>query len=247
MSEWVEGRVVENRRWTDELHSLLIEAEIDTFTAGQFTRLALDIDGERIARPYSLVNAPGEQPLEFYFITVPKGPLSERLYALTPGAPIWVARKPAGHFTLANVPAAKTLWLLATGTALGVFVSLLKSGELWQRFEQVILVHGVRSDEEKSYADLLAAMADQHPGCFKVIYSVTRPESGARPEDRIPVMIADGRLQAQAEAALTPESSQVMICGNPQMVNDTLTQLEILGMRKNRSRQPGHITTEKYW
>ncbi len=229
MSEWVEGRVVENRRWTDELHSLYIEADIEPFVAGQFTRLALDVDGERIARPYSFVNAPGTRPLEFYFITVPKGPLSERLYALPEGAPIWVARYPAGHFTLRQVADADTLWMLATGTALGVFLSILRTDEPWRRFGRVVLVHGVRRPDEQTYGEVLDEIARALPG------------------ERITAMIADGRLEAEAGAALSPESSQIMICGSPRMVSDTVALLETKGFRKNRSREPGQITTEKYW
>ena len=247
MSEWVEGRVVENRRWTDELHSLFIEADVEPFVAGQFTRLALDVDGERIARPYSFVNAPGSRPLEFYFITVPKGPLSERLYALPEGASIWVARRPAGHFTLQQVADAESLWMLATGTALGVFLSILRTEEPWRRFRRVVLVHGVRRPDEQTYGEVLDEIARAHPGQFQVIHSVTRPEGVSRPEERITAMIEDGRLEAEAGTALSPDTSQVMICGSPQMVTDTVALLETKGFRKNRSREPGQITTEKYW
>lgn len=245
--EWAQGTVVENVRWTEQLHSLRIAAEIAPFTAGQFTRLALDVDGERIARPYSFVNAPDQQPLEFYFITVPHGPLSQRLYALNEGDPVWVAKQAAGHFTLTNVPSAKTLWLLSTGTALGVFLSILRTPEPWARFERIILVHGVRTTEEQTYLDLLAEIEAGHPGRFQVIHSVTRPGGVSQPENRITTMIQDGRLEAEAGTRLDPESCQVMICGRPEMVSDSLHLLESKGLAKNRSLTPGQITTEKYW
>ncbi|MBI1194832.1 MAG: ferredoxin--NADP(+) reductase [Gammaproteobacteria bacterium] len=245
--EWIQGTVVENVRWTEQLHSLRIEADIAPFTAGQFTRLALDVDGERIARPYSLVNAPDIRPLEFYFITVPHGPLSQRLYALNEGDFVWVAKRPAGHFTLTNVSSAKTLWLLSTGTALGVFLSILRTQEPWERFERVVLVHGVRTSDEQTYLELLAEIGAAHPGRFHVIHSVTRPGGASQPENRITTMIQDGRLEAEAGARLDPESCQIMICGRPEMVSDTLHLLEKRGLAKNRSLTPGQITTEKYW
>ncbi len=247
MSEWVQGIVVENIRWTEQLHSLRIDADIDPFSAGQFTRLALDLNGERIARPYSFVNAPDQRPLEFYFITVPHGPLSEHLYELKTGDPIWVARRGAGHFTLANVPSQKYLWMIATGTALGVFLSILRTEEPWQRFERVVLVHGVRTREEQTYLDTLEQIRQAHPDQFSIVHSVTRAEGVSRPEARITSMLEDGRLEKEAGVPLSPENCQVMICGRPEMVADVLALLEERGMRKNRNSAPGQITTEKYW
>jgi len=245
--EWVQGRVVENVRWTEQLHSLRIEADIAPFTAGQFTRLALDVDGERIARPYSFVNAPDQHPLEFYFITVPHGPLSQRLYALNEGDQVWVARQAAGHFTLTNVPSADTLWLLSTGTALGVFLSIMRTPEPWARFQRVVLVHGVRTPDEQTYLETLAEIQAEYPDRFRVVHSVTRPGGISQPEARITSMIEDGRLESEAGASLDPDSCQVMICGRPDMVSDTLHLLEARGLAKNRSLTPGQITTEKYW
>jgi len=245
--KWVQGRVVENVRWTEQLHSLRIEADIAPFTAGQFTRLALDVDGERIARPYSFVNPPDQSPHEFYFITVPHGPLSERLYGLTEGDTIWVAGQAGGHFTLTNVPSDETLWLIATGTALGVFLSILRTAEPWDRFKRVVLVHGVRTPEEQTYLETLAAIEAEHPDRFQVVHSVTRASGDSKTDARITSMIEDGRLEAEAGARLDAESCQVMICGRPEMVSDTLHLLEKRGLAKNRSMTPGQITTEKYW
>src|SRR5688500_11052318 len=139
MTRWLQGTVTENRRWTDSLYSLKVEAPIEPFEAGQFIRLALDIDGERIGRPYSLVNAPHEPALEVYSIVVPEGPLSPRLFGLQPGATVWVAPKASGFFTMAEVPASENLWMLATGTALGPFLSILKTDEPWKRYKSIVL------------------------------------------------------------------------------------------------------------
>jgi len=93
MSKWVEGKVINLRQWTAELYSVQLEAEISPFTAGQFTRIALEIDGEMVARPYSFVNGPDNPLYEFYFITVKDGPLTGELVKLNPGDPLFIAPK----------------------------------------------------------------------------------------------------------------------------------------------------------
>jgi ferredoxin--NADP+ reductase len=247
MNYWVQGQVVEKRNWTDKLYSLRVDAPVEPFRAGQFTQLALDIEGERVGRPYSFVNGPDERPLEFHFITIPQGPLTERLQALRSGDTLWIAARPAGYFTLSEVPDARNLWLLATGTALGVFLSLLKTEELWKRFDRVVLAHGVRTADELTYRDQIAGFAELHPGRFAYVPLVTREDTDFALRARIPQAIADGRLEERAGVGLNPEESQAMICGNPDMVRDTIHVLEQRGMRRNRRSQPGHVTTEHYW
>jgi ferredoxin/flavodoxin---NADP+ reductase len=145
MSKWLEGRVVGQTRWTDRLCSLQVRAPLGPFAAGQFTKLALDVGGERVARPYSLVNAPGAELLEFYYNVVPAGPLSPRLAALAAGDAVHVAPNPAGFLVLREVPEADNLWLVATGTGLGPFLSILRTDAPWQRFARVTLVHATRT------------------------------------------------------------------------------------------------------
>lgn len=159
MRNFVEGRVVGKRRWTEQLFSLQVAAEVTPFYAGQFTKLALDINGEVVGRPYSFVNAPGEKSLEFYFIQVPKGLLSQRLATLEVGDAVWVSPRPSGFLTLAEVPESKHLWLLSTGTGIGPFLSILKTEAPWQRFERIILVHAVRHAEELAYGETIHEFA----------------------------------------------------------------------------------------
>lgn len=247
MSHWVQGHVVDKRHWTDDLYSLRIDAAVEPFAAGQFTRLALDIDGERVGRPYSYVNAPDERPLEFYFITIPHGPLSDRLRRLQVGDPVWVSARAGGFFTLASVPAAQHLWLFASGTALGVFLSQLKTEEPWRRFSRVVLAHGVRSADELTYQDEIGRFAASHPDQFVYIPFVSREHTDFALRGRIPDAIRDGRLERRAEISLDAATCQVMICGNPDMVRDTTAVLEERGFKRNRRTQPGQITTEQYW
>lgn len=246
MNKFVEGTVVSKRCWTEHLYSLRVDAEVAPFQAGQFTRLALDIDGERVGRAYSFINAPGETPLEFYFIEVPGGLLTPRLAALEAGDAVWVAPPAAGFLTLAEVPDAKHLWLLSTHTGIAPFLSILKTGEPWQRFERIVLAHAVRHADELAYGETIRDFAQRHGEQFRFAPFVSREDTDFALRARIPEAIADGRLEARAGVTLAPENSQVMLCGNPDMVRDTTEILLARGLKKNRRRDPGHITVESY-
>jgi ferredoxin--NADP+ reductase len=104
MAEWVNGKVTQVERWTDSLFSITVHAPIDTFTAGQFAKLVLEVDGERVQRAYSYVNAPSDANLEFYLVTVPEGKLSPRLNQLQPGSEVMVTKEAAGFFVLDEIP-----------------------------------------------------------------------------------------------------------------------------------------------
>ena len=251
MSKWVQGTVVGRRRWTDRLHSLQVAAPEVTFVAGQFGRLALPAPPgskeEMVGRPYSFVNAPDSAPHEFYFVTVPEGPLSPRLAALVPGEPVWLLRTANGFFSVGELPEAELLWCLSTGTGLGPFLSILRTPEPWARFLRIVLVHAVRHGDELSYGDVIAGIAAARPGAFTFVPMVSRePHPGAL-AGRIPDAIREGRLEFRAGLALAAETSHVMLCGNPAMVDDTQKALAERGMRRHRRREPGHVTVETYW
>ncbi|MEW6312498.1 MAG: ferredoxin--NADP reductase [Pseudomonadota bacterium] len=247
MSKWSEGKVVGVKRWNEYLYSLQVDATVEPFKAGQFSKLALEVGGVLVERPYSFVNAPDETPLEFYFIVVPEGPLTPRLVALQPGDTVQVLARAAGFLTLAEVPDADNLWLLSTGTGIGPFLSILKTATPWQRFRQVVLVHAVRTASELSYGDTINQLTQNHSGQFRYVPIVSREDHPGALRARIPAAIADGRLQTRAGIALSAEQSQVMMCGNPDMVRDTMEILMAHGMKKNKRREPGQITVESYW
>ncbi len=245
--KFVQGTVIENKHWTKRLYSLKVDAQIQTFLPGQFGRLGLEIEGEEIARPYSFVNAPTEPFLEFYSIIVPDGLLSSCLHRLQPEAKVWVASSPSGFFTLNEIPEGRELWMLSTGTALGPFLSILKTDEPWQRFDKIVLVHAVRTEEELTYKETIAGFKQRCPDQFTMIPFVSRERISYALPGRIPAAIENGTLEERADTPLNIESSQVMICGNPDMVSDTTDVLKNKGFTKNRRRNPGNITTENYW
>ena len=242
MTQWIEGKVIENRHWTGTLFSLRVEGAPLSFEAGQFVRIALDIGGERVARPFSMVNPPDDPVQEFYGIVVPEGPLSPRLAQLDAGDTLYVAPNPAGFLVLSEIPDAETLWLVSTGTGIAPFISILRTETPWRRFRNVVLVHAVRHASELVYRDVVQQMTK-----LRYVSVVSREDTPGSLRGRIPALVRDGRLEAAADLKLAPETSQVMLCGNPDMLKDTTTVLMERGMRKNRRRTPGHITSESFW
>lgn len=242
MSEkWLTGTVIENRHWTESLFSLRVQGAAVSFRAGQFVRIALDIEGQRIARAFSFVNPPDDPVLEFYGVIVPHGPLSPQLAQLEAGDFLYIAGNPAGFLVLSEVPEAETLWLVATGTGLAPFLSLLRTEELGRRFKNVVLVHAVRYARELTYQDVIRQTRARY------VTFVSREPAPPALMGRIPAAIADGRLEAAAGLKLAPETSHVMLCGNPQMLKDVAAVLAQRGLRKHRRRTPGHITVESFW
>lgn len=247
MARWIEGQIVANVRWTDSLYSLRVRADVAPFKAGQFGRLALPVDGKPVGRPYSFVNPPGDEVLEFYSIVVPGGPISPQLFDLGPGDPILVGPKGAGFFTMDQVPDASDLWMLSTGTALGPFLSILRTDQAWRRFERLVLVHAVRRVEELTYRQMIDEIAVHHPQNFQYIPFVSREACDFALAGRVPAAIYSGQLEARAGLELSPQRSQVMVCGNPDMVHDTEVALAERGLTPNKRKQAGHVTTENYW
>ncbi len=246
MDDWIEGTIVEKRHWSDKLYSLRVKAPVMGFTAGQFTRLALEIDGERIARPYSFVNPPQDELLEIHFNEVPDGPLSPRLAELEPGDRVWISNRPNGFFTIDEIPASDNLWMVATGTALGVYLSILRTAEAWQKFGHIMLVHNVRQRSHLSYGEEIAALKQQHGEQFHYLPITSRERHDDILHGRILAALHDGRLEQEAAQTLSAETSHVMLCGNMGMIREVSEALDARGMRKHRRKEPGHYTTEKY-
>lgn len=248
MAEWVNGSVTEVTHWTESLFSIRVNAPVTPFTAGQFAKLALEVEGERVQRAYSYVNAPANPALEFYLVNVPEGKLSPRLHALQPGDTIMVTKEAAGFFVLDEIPECQTLWMLATGTAIGPYLSILQQGEGLERFQHIVLVHAARYAADLSYLPLMQQLEQRYNGKLRIQTVVSREESPGSLTGRVPALIDSGELERAVGLPLDAESGHIMLCGNPQMVRDTQQLLkETRGMNKHLRRKPGHITSEHYW
>lgn len=246
MAQWLNATVSETIYWTSNLFSIKAKTGPLPFIAGQFVRLAVEGPEGRIQRAYSLVNPPDSEHQEFLISTVADGLLSPLLQQLTPGDTIGISQPATGFFILDEVPDGDNLWLIATGTGIGPYLSMLATAEPYRRFAHIILVHSVSRAADLAYKELIEGFVAQHPGQLHYQPVVTRePHPGAL-QDRIPNLIASHQLQQQCGQLLNPKS-QVMLCGNPQMITDTKALLDSMGLKKNLRRTPGNITVEQYW
>ena len=252
---FIEARVVGRTDHTSTLFSLRFEAALDAFTAGQFCRVGLRLPdagiGEDIVmRAYSLVNAPDERPYEIILSTVDAaagGVLSPHLNALKVGDVFYASPRTNGFFTMPEVPDAKVLWGLSTGTAIGPYLSFMKTDAPWQKFERIVFVHAVRTAAELTYREQINAIALKHGARFQYFPMVSREVVPGAMHGRIPAAISNGSLEARAGIALTADTAHCMLCGNPDMVADTLHVLKARGLKKHRPKDAGQITTEAYW
>lgn len=253
--KFIEARVVGRTDHTPTLFSLRFAAELDAFNAGQFCRVGLRLpdtasSDDVVMRAYSLVNAPDERPYEIILGKVEAaagGILSPYLHALKVGDVLYASPRTNGFFTMAEVPDARVLWGLSTGTAIGPYLSFMKTDAPWKKFERIVFVHAVRTAAELTYRGQIDAIAQQYRERFQYIPFVSREVYPGAIHGRIPAAISDGSLEARAGITLTADTAHCMLCGNPDMVKDTTAALEQRGLRKHRPKHQGHITVEAYW
>ncbi|QBL10337.1 ferredoxin--NADP reductase [Rheinheimera sp. D18] len=246
MAQWLSCTVTDNHHWHANLFSLKVKAPHFDFIAGQFVRLALDTPSGRVQRAYSLVNSPGQNELEFLVSTVADGNLSPLLQQLKMGDNIEVSQPASGFFILDEVPDGNNLWLISSGTGIGPYLSMLGTHGIWQRFKHIVLVHTVRTVADLAYREYIHNCQRQYPGQLYYQPIVTREAHSGALDKRIPELIQTNELQ-HACAQTLDEQSQIMLCGNPQMITETRTLLETMGLKKNLRRAPGNITVEQYW
>jgi len=223
------------------------------FRAGQFARLGVTkADGSTVWRAYSMVSSPHDEFLEFFSIVVPGGEFTSELSRLEVGDTLLVDRQAFGYLTLDRFVDGRDLWLLATGTGLAPFLSILQDFEVWEKFERIILVYSVREARELAYRDLIEGLARrdylvEFAHKLQFVPTVTRESYPGALNGRITTLIENGELERAAGVALTPDHSRVMLCGNPQMIDDTRKVLKLRDMNLSLSRRPGQVAVETYW
>lgn len=252
MSTIASETVLEVRHWTDRLFSFTTTRDpAFRFRSGQFTMIGLPVEGRPLLRAYSLASATHEDRLEFFSIKVPDGPLTSRLQDLREGDSLLVGRRPTGTLLLDNLLPGRRLYLLATGTGLAPFVSLIKEPEAYERFEQVILVHGCREVAELAYGEAVVRDVLSHEllgeiaeGRLLHYPTVTREPYHNR--GRITDLMASGRLfEDLGLPPLDPEHDRAMLCGSPQMIRDIKDLLEGKAFAEGAGHRPSHYVVEK--
>ena len=240
--------------WSPSLFSLRCTRDAGfRFNAGQFARLGVEkADGSCVWRPYSMVSAPHDEHLEFFSIVVPDGEFTSQLSQLQVGDSLLVEKQALGFLTLDRFAEGRDLWLLASGTGLAPFLSILQGLEVWQRFARVVLVYSARTANELAYQPLLRGLMQQaHLAEYAehLVYLplVTREAVPGCLQGRITTLLENGELERAAGLNLDPAHSRLMICGNPQMIDDTRALLKQRGLQLSLSRRPGQVAVENYW
>ena len=222
-----------------------------TFKPGQFARLGLPEnsgDEPSIWRGFSMVNAVDAPHLEFYAVVVPDGQFSPRLAQLNVGDTIYIDKSPIGFLTLDNFPnGGENLWLLATGTGLSAYLSILQDPKTWQLFDNVILCHGVRFADELSYQELIHSWQQTWGKRFVYLPLPTREAYQDLPQQRLTTLIEQDQLASLAGISLDPHNSCVMLCGNPDMLTEARKLLGDRGFATGRRGNIGNLAVEKYW
>ncbi|URJ29821.1 ferredoxin--NADP(+) reductase [Blochmannia endosymbiont of Camponotus sp.] len=249
MSTWVVGKIIEVKRWTDQLFSLIVQAPVNTFIAGQFTRIGICVNSMIMQRAYSYLNAPNSPNLEFYIATVLEGKFTPLLRDLRSGDTIMLTKEAYGHFILDEIPSCKNLWMLASGTGIGPYLSILEDhNERLNQFSNIVLVHAVRFYKNLNYLSRMKKLKNIYSSKLRVQTITSQEELSGSLFGRIPTLIENNSLEKKVGLNLDVSNSHVMLCGNPQMISDTKEVLKKkYGMKDHMRRNPGHITQERYW
>lgn len=247
-------RITEVRAWTPHLFSFrTTRFRGFRFEPGQFARLGLPKeDGTIVWRAYSIVSASYDEYLEFYSIVVPGGEFTSRLSCLGVDDEIYVEKMAYGFLTTARFEGGKDLWMLSTGTGLAPFISILYDFSVWEHYENLVLVHGVRHRDELAYQDLIRGLAGHElfgetVHKLRYVQAVTREQVAGALSGRVTTLMANGTLEREAGVRLDHDRSRIMICGNPDMVDDSRKLLTDRGFQLSRRGKPAHLAVENLW
>jgi ferredoxin/flavodoxin---NADP+ reductase len=244
--------VLDVRWWTDQLFSFRTTRDRGfRFESGMFTMIGLQVEGRPLLRAYSIASPAYAEELEFLSIVVPGGPLTSRLRHVAPGDEILVGAKPTGTLLLHNLRPGRTLYLLATGTGLAAFMGLVREPDVYEVFDRVVLVHGVRHVGELAYRELLERdlMADPYVGELaqaKLTYWPTVTREAFVRQGRITDQLESGRFESELGLPpLDPAHDRLMLCGSTGMLAELSAVLERRGFAEGSNAKPGDFVVEK--
>jgi len=238
MAHFATERVLHVHHWNDTLFSFRTTRDPGLrFRNGHFVMPGLPVDGKPLLRAYSVASANHDEHLEFFSIKVPNGPLTSRLQHLQAGDEVIVGRKPVGTLVLDDLRPGRRLYLLSTSTGLAPFISVIQDPETYERFEKVVLVHGVRQVDELAYAQFIEHQLPAHEFLGdllrdKLIYYPTVTREAFRNQGRLTDLIESGKLAADIGLPqIDPSTDRVMICGSAAMLEDSCRLLDARGFR----------------
>jgi ferredoxin/flavodoxin---NADP+ reductase len=252
MSAFHREKVLSVRHWTDTLFSFRATRNTGfRFRNGQFAMIGLEIDGRPLLRAYSMASANHEEELEFFSIKVADGPLTSRLQKIKEGDTILVGRKATGTLIADNLFPGNRLLLLSTGTGLAPFASLIKDPDVYDKYEQIVLVHGCRQVSELAYGEELVAnlQGDELFGPLlaeKLVYYPTVTREPFRNRGRITDLITSEQLFDDiGQEPLNIEGDRIMMCGSPAMLEELRQMFVARDFVEGNHSEPGHFVIEK--
>ncbi|WP_439685146.1 ferredoxin--NADP(+) reductase [Cupriavidus oxalaticus] len=252
MSNLYQQSILSVHHWTDTLFSFTCTRDPGfRFENGQFAMVGLEVNGRPLLRAYSIASANYEETLEFFSIKVPDGPLTSRLQHLREGDQIFVGKKPTGTLLVENLLPGKTLWLLATGTGLAPFLSIIRDPEVYARYDKIVLTHTCRYVDELAYQQLLNEHLPEHEYLGdmvreKLVYFPTVTREDFHTRGRITELIESGELfERLGLPAFSTENDRLMLCGSPDMLKEIRVMLEERGFEEGNMSEPGHFVLEK--
>ncbi len=252
MSAFLEERVLSVHHWTDRLFSFTTTRDPALrFSNGHFTMIGLRVNNKPLLRAYSIASANYEEHLEFLSIKVEDGPLTSRLQHIQVGDSIVVGRKPTGTLLIDYLLPGKRLYMFSSGTGLAPFLSVIRDPETYEKFEEVILVHGVREIAELAYHDYLTQELPKHEFLGEMVtkqlrYYPTVTREPYKHTGRITALIENGKLFTDLGVPpLDREQDRIMICGSPGMLRDLKGLLETRGFNEGNTSKPGDFVIER--
>ena len=252
MSNMNEERVLSVHHWTDRLFSFTTTRDPALrFSNGHFTMIGLKINGKPVLRAYSIASANYEDHLEFLSIKVDGGPLTSHLKNIQIGDAVIVGRKPTGTLVADYLLPGKRLYMLSTGTGLAPFMSIVRDPDIYEKFDQIVLVHGVRQVDELAYHDMLLEHLPNHEFLGELVssklrYYPTVTRESFRNTGRVTDLIESGKLFDDLEVPpFDPTVDRVMICGSAEMLRDLKHILEARGFKEGNTSTPGDFVIER--
>ena len=239
--------------WTDTLFSFRLSRDNNfRFRSGEFVMIGLpDENGKPLLRAYSIASPSWDEELEFYSIKVPDGPLTSRLQKIVPGDRVIVKSKSVGTLVVDALLPGTNLWMIATGTGVAPFASLIRDPDVYERFDKVILVHTCRQQAQLAYGGTIvdAARTDPLVGDIvqdKLIYYPTTTAEASITQGRATTLMESGQLFSDLK--LSPwnaTTDRVMICGSLAMNSDLIALCKQQGLAEGSNNVPGEYVVEK--
>ena len=252
MSAFHEEKVLSVHHWTDRLFTFTTTRDAGLrFSNGHFTMIGLRVNGKPLLRAYSIVSPNYEEHLEFLSIKVPDGPLTSRLQHIQVGDTVIVGKKPTGTLLIDYLLPGKRLYLVGTGTGLAPFMSIIRDPATYEKFEQVVLIHGVRQKDELAYHDLVTDHLPKHEFLGEMIsqqllYYPTVTRESYKNMGRVTDLMVSGKLfQDLGVPNIDPAVDRVMICGSPAMLRDLKHLLEERHFKEGNTTTPGDFVIER--